>query len=105
VADLASRLLANLGYEADCAEDFVKARQLLSSEKFDLLLLDIRLREFNGLQLAIEARSALANVRIVVMSGFDDAALRQEAAACDAAFLRKPFSQHDLQAAIESAKR
>ena len=105
VVDLASRLLTNLGYVVASAGDFAEARHLLATEKFDLLLLDIRLREFNGLQLAIEARSVLADARIVVMSGFDDAALRQEAAACNAAFLHKPFSQAALLAAVESAKR
>ena len=105
VAELAARLLADLGYQVAGAGDFAEARNLLTSEQFDLLLLDIRLREFNGLQLAIEARIARPEARIVVMSGFDDAALRQEAAACNASFLRKPFTQADLRAAIESAER
>jgi CheY-like chemotaxis protein len=103
VAELAKRLLLDLGYEVVAADNFSEARELLATQTFDLLLLDIRLREFNGLQLAIEARSARADARIVVMSGFDDVALRQEVSACQATFLKKPFTQADLKAAVESA--
>jgi len=103
VADLAKRLLVDLGYEVAAAVDFSEARELLATQTFDLLVLDIRLREFNGLQLAIEARSSRADARIVVMSGFDDIALRQEVEACQATFLKKPFTQAALKAAVESA--
>ena len=57
----------------------------------DALVVDVRLGPHNGLQLAWLLRSLRPDARIVVMSGFDDATLRQEAQRVDAPFLLKPF--------------
>ena len=61
-----------------------------------MLLVDVRLGAFNGLQLAILARSSHATMRIVVMSGWDDPVMRAEATAIEAVFLPKPFDEQQL---------
>ncbi len=77
-------------------ETFEGARQKLIGEKFDVLLTDVRLGAFNGLQLAIMARDRDPDIRIVVFSGFDDSVLRAEAARARAMFMLKPVSAGQL---------
>jgi DNA-binding response OmpR family regulator len=83
------------GCEVVGSVSYADARERLRDESFDVLLTDIRLGAFNGLQLAVIARQSHADLRIIVMSGFDDVVLRAEAAALQADYLVKPvcFSQ------------
>jgi two-component system OmpR family response regulator len=88
------------GYAVETAGDFVAARLCLSRPK-EILVVDVRLEQFNGLQLALQARSSDAAIHIVVMTGFDDPVLRGEAKAIGADFLLKPFDQPQLLRAVE----
>lgn len=83
------------GCEVVASATYEDARERLRHEQFDVLLTDVRLGAFNGLQLAVIARQAHDDLRIIVMSGFDDAVLRAEATALGAPYLVKPvyFSQ------------
>lgn len=80
---------------------FEEARGHLRAEQFDVLLTDVRLGAFNGLQLAVIARDAHPAIRIIVFSGFDDPVLRQEAMHLGATYVVKPVSGADLLELIE----
>ena len=97
---LMTRLLAAAGYAVETAANFTAAKQRLS-ERQDVLIVDVRLEEFNGLQLAIRAHSSDATMRIVVMSGWDDPVLRAEATSIGAVFLPKPFDEQQLLRLVE----
>lgn len=56
IADLYSRQLTNAGYAVQAAHDGTTGLQLLTSQTFDLLLLDIMLPGMNGLELLKEWR-------------------------------------------------
>lgn len=88
--------LAGDAREVVACQTFDEARQKLLAEKFDVLLTDVRLGPFNGLQLAILARDRDPEMRIVVFSGFDDSVLRAEAARARAAFILKPVTAEQL---------
>lgn len=75
---------------------FEEARQQLLSESFDVLITDVRLGAFNGIQLAVVARDRNPAMRIVVFSGYDDPVLRAEAARVGASYLVKPISAEQL---------
>ena len=62
----------------------------------DIVITDVRLGAFNGLQLAILARAVRPDARVVVFSGFDDPVLKEEARRIGAAYLVKPVSGQEL---------
>lgn len=80
------------GREVASCTSFEAARQRLRDERFDVLLTDVRLGAFNGLQLAVIARDAHPEMQIIVFSGFDDPVLREEAEHLRAAYVVKPVS-------------
>ncbi len=96
--------LEQQGYQITSLSDFHDANELLRTRQFTLLVTDVRLGGFNGLQLAIAARQADPDVRIIVISGWDDVTLSREAKACGATVLSKPFNEKALLAALANGR-
>ncbi len=90
VLDALERLLTLWGYNTLPFQRFEDARSALALESPDALIVDIRLGEFNGLQLVHLAKQSNPDMTIVVVSGFDDPVLRHEAAQAGAVYLLKP---------------
>lgn len=90
--DALDRALTEADYEVVAAARFEDARRHLTREKFDVLLTDIRLGAFNGLQLAVLAKDLNPDIRLIVFSGFDDTVLRDEVANLGATYLVKPVA-------------
>jgi DNA-binding NtrC family response regulator len=91
------------GYEVRPCDCFEDAKHVLTTTVPSVLLADVRLGAFNGLQLVILAKERNALTVPIVMSAFDDPALRREAAYCGATYLSKPFSREQVLAAVEAA--
>jgi DNA-binding response OmpR family regulator len=100
ILKIGARWLTSAGYEVETAAEFDEARCRIETSRPDVLIVDVRLRNFNGLQLAILARVARPDIHVVMISGWDDPVLRREANACGAAFVCKPFSAAQLLEAI-----
>ena len=84
------------------ASSFEEAHRLLRAQSFDVLITDVRLGAFNGLQLAGLARDLHPTMLILVFSGFDDVVLRQEASKLNATYLTKPVTAQQLLQIIGS---
>ena len=84
------------GRDVVASSTFEDARNRLRSGTFDVLLTDVRLGAFNGLQLAVMARDAHPQTRIIVFSGFDDPVLREEAEHLGATYVVKPVTTYHL---------
>lgn len=84
------------GYDVTTAGRFDEARRALLAAPPDALVTDVRLGAFNGLQLAIVMRDASATAPIIVLSGFDDPALRKDAERLGAVYLTKPLRAQEL---------
>jgi len=93
-----ARMLADAGYRMLTADSFERAVDVLKSASPDLLILDVRLGDFNGLQLVATAPRP---VRAIVVTGFDDPVLERDARALGAEFLVKPITRARLLAMIE----
>jgi len=78
------------GRDVVACRTFEEGRQQLLTEHFDVMITDIRLGAFNGLQLAVIARDKHPEMKIIVFSGFDDPVLREEAAHLRASYVLKP---------------
>lgn len=93
-----AELLRHAGYDAQAATTFEDARAILSRRTPDLLIVDIRLGEFNGLQLIMLSR---IQIPAIVISGFADPLLEHEARQAGADFLVKPIVPSELLALVQ----
>jgi DNA-binding NtrC family response regulator len=97
VASAYAEALRNDGHDVTVCTGFEEARESLKGDRPDALLTDIRVREYNGLQLALLFREVCPDGRVVVVTGHDDGVIRSEAAALHAEFLVKPVSLAQLR--------
>src|SRR4029079_14557119 len=98
------RLLRSVGF---AVETFGTAEDLLAAEHIpmaDCLVLDIHLGALSGFDLHDRPRNAGHYIPTVLITGHDDAVTRERARRVGAAgYVRKPFEEATLVAAIETA--
>jgi len=97
VASAYAEALRNDGHEVIVCTGFEEARDCLKGGCPDALLTDIRVRQYNGLQLALLFREKCPEGKVVVVTGHDDRVIRNEVAALRADFLVKPISLAHLR--------
>ena len=90
-------VLKTWGYDLVPFTRFEDARAFLSEKAADILIVDVRLGTYNGLQLVHLARQNHPEMRIVAVSGFDDPVLRAAAADAGAAYFLKPIEVPHLR--------
>jgi DNA-binding NtrC family response regulator len=103
VLTLMEQWLTSAGYSVVACDQFESAKRHLEGTSPDVLVTDVRLGAFNGLQLVILAKEQAANVAAVVMSAYDDPMLRKEANQCGAEYLNKPCTRDQVLAAVTDA--
>jgi CheY-like chemotaxis protein len=91
------QFLANAGYIVLAASTFDEGRRLLNEQAPDLLISDVRLGDFNGLQLVLGG-PALPSIMV---TGFPDPVLEAEALRVGAHYLTKPVAPNKLLALVE----
>jgi DNA-binding NtrC family response regulator len=95
--DAVRRALEESGsHDVVACSTFEAAKRHLHEHAIDVLLTDVRLGAFNGLQLAVLARDLHPKAQLLVFSGFDDPVLREEAANLGATYLVKPVTAATL---------
>jgi two-component system response regulator RegA len=96
VAELYAAALRNAGLEPTICNSFPDARACLKAELPDGLLTDVRVGEFNGLQLVHLFRSMSPTGIVVVATGHDDPTIKAEAEKLGAYFVTKPVDINAL---------
>jgi two-component system response regulator AtoC len=93
-----------MGYEAHAAAGIGEARAVVAARAIDCVLLDIRLRDGDGLDYLVELRATARGVPVIVATAYGDSE-RTIRAMRDGAFdyLTKPFDLEILRATIERA--
>ena len=91
------KFLQHAGYDAVTASSFQSGLQSMIETPPDLLITDVRLGEYNGLQLI--ATSGLA-IPSIVITAFADPVLEAEARRFGADYLLKPISPAELMTLI-----
>ena len=95
-------LLQNSGYEVVCANDAEQAYSLVTTEYFDLVLLDNWMPGLTGVELVRAIRSAGKATPVLFYSGAAAAADKQEALDAGAqGYLTKPIGIADLVDEVE----
>jgi DNA-binding response OmpR family regulator len=90
---LLARLIRNEGYEVVSARTFQEGRQFLRTEHPDLLITDVRLGAFNGLQLIV---GVAERTPTIVLTAFADAVIEAETRKAGARYLVKPVPAQTL---------
>ena len=88
-----AELLEHAGYSVVTAGTFPEARRILREDPPDLLIADVRLGSFNGLQLVISGPN---RIPAIVITGYADSVLEAEARRGGADYLVKPFEAEAL---------
>ena len=96
VAEVYALSLRGAGFDVTVHTTFEEARDAMRQDLPDVLLTDVRVGEYNGLQLAILFRSMSADGKIAVVTGHDDPVIRQEADRVGAIFITKPVNLRSL---------
>jgi DNA-binding response OmpR family regulator len=91
-------LLTGAGYEVTTATTLQAAQHALEAEEPDAIVVDVRLDGYNGLHLvALNPRP----IPVLVLTGFPDAGLREEARQLGAEYLLKPVEPSKLLKILE----
>ncbi len=91
------RLLALEGYRVLTADSFEAGRSALDDCVPNVLIVDVRLGAFNGLQLVATANGAIPSI---VMTGHDDVTIQRAAYRFGAEYFVKPVPSAELLAAV-----
>lgn len=97
-------VLHKQGYEVDQAEDGDRALQLFRGRNYDLVMLDLRLPDMNGLDVMKAVRESDDQVPVVVMTAYPEvrtAIASLKAGAYD--YINKPFELDDLKELVRRA--
>ena len=92
-------LLEDAGYAVQSVGDFVEGRRLLAEDAPDLLIADVRLGRYNGLQLIATAPRPVASI---IVTGFPDPTLKAEALRLGARYVTKPIAPEEFLALAEA---
>lgn len=93
-----SRYLSKIGYSIYEASSLSEAKEIIHSERFDAILLDLYLPDGNGIDLITEIRENYPDTAIVVITAYGDIPLAVEAMRRGADnFLTKPVNMSDLE--------
>jgi DNA-binding response OmpR family regulator len=109
-ADAASRQQLNAklreaGFDTLDAATYEEGRRLWISERPSVLIADIRLGQFNGLQLLLHARAAQPGITALITCSFPDRVLEMETARFGGTFFVKPLDIEKVLAAIREHRR
>ncbi len=100
-----SRNLESEGYTVGVAQGGRQALDMLESESFDLIILDILMPEVDGFTVLsqVKATPALSEIPVVVISAVDDPDSIEKCRQLGAAeYLIKPVSAENLNACVSS---
>lgn len=95
--------LGSLGHTVEIRHDLMTGREALAQVEFDLLILDGKLPDGSGLDLAREMRDADAATKVVIVSGHvprpEDSRLKSESGADR--WLKKPVDLDKLSGVVD----
>ena len=107
-----SSSLSDRGYSVAAVRSYADAKALLASSSPDLMIVDVRLAEYNGLQLAIFSRDDHPDLPVIVTNATEDKIVEVDAIRYGATFIADPehnpnflFSVQGVLAARQATER
>ncbi len=99
---LIADILRDMGHEPLEAPDPDTALALLRGDNVDVMLTDMRLPYMDGAELAMRARQAYPNLRVIFATAYSESRLPDLTTDPLARYLRKPFGQKELDETFRS---
>jgi CheY-like chemotaxis protein len=96
-------MLRDAGYSVAGVSTYEQAQQLLAGRCFDLLISDVRLRGFNGLNLVKKTRAECPEMAVIIISGYEQPLMELEASRYQALFVNKPIRPFEFLATVASS--
>lgn len=96
------RMILQGEYDVVTAENGLKALEQIQDEEFDLIILDIRMPDINGIDLLVEVKQKAPNTEVVMITAYasvDTATNALRHGALD--YLIKPFQASAVKEAVE----
>jgi DNA-binding NtrC family response regulator len=104
VCRIVDRMLSGEEFEVRAANSVAAALKIIEQESFDVYVLDYKLPDGSGLDVAGRIREKRASAPIILMSGYDPSAVALRAGQLNITeFLQKPFSREILCEAVKKA--
>jgi two-component system response regulator AtoC len=100
------KVLRSSGYTVDVASTGAEGLEKVGASKPQVMILDMRLPDTDGLSVLRRARELDALLQVIVITAYGDVQNAVDAmklGACD--FVRKPYEMEDIVLAVESAGR
>ncbi len=106
IRHLLQKELASDSRQIFCAKDGKEALRMTQESRFDVIILDLRLPDVNGLELLIKIRELIPDVEIVMITGHGNVDSAVEAIKYGAYdFIEKPFNLKRLELIIDRAQQ
>jgi len=106
IGELVRATLAEIGCHVDVAQTAERAIVLLRSNPYDAALLDLKLGQGSGVDVIREARRLSPEMAVVIVSGYPDSDLMQQAMAhAPLLVLAKPVDPATLRGAVSGVFR
>jgi DNA-binding response OmpR family regulator len=102
ILSVVKRTLVRARYQVDTAGDGYQALELLQRQRYDLLVSDVNMPGFSGMELLTRCRQEHPGVKVILMTGMPDvrdAVSSIQTGACD--YLVKPVEMAVLQKKVE----
>lgn len=100
------RLLKQSGYAVDCVHDGLSAEAVVSTESFDVVILDLNLPELDGLSVLRSIRDRKLDSAVLILTAMDAPADRIRGLDLGADdYLTKPFDIGELEARVRALIR
>ncbi len=104
VLSLLSTLLKSDGHDATVILDGAQALPLIQSEKFDLVITDLRLKTINGIELLKSIRTSNPDLPVILLTAFATVETAIDAMKLGAFdYITKPFKVDELLNAVHGA--
>ena len=106
LADGLTRSLRQSGYAIDCVKNGQDADTALSTQEFDLLILDLGLPKMSGLEVLRRLRARASLLPVLILTAADSVEQRVEGLDLGADdYMAKPFALSELAARVEAVMR
>jgi formate transporter len=106
VLDSCRKIFSPEGYEVVTTDSPKEGLQLIDDSKFDVILVDWNMPEFDGMDVISEIDKRSPDSSVVMISGYPSVARATEAMKRGALdFVSKPFSPDEIKAAVKKAER
>jgi DNA-binding NtrC family response regulator len=104
VCRIVDRMLSGDQYAVRATNSVAAALKIIEQESFDVYVLDYKLPDGSGLDVAGRIREKRGSASIILMSGYDPSAVALRAGQLHITeFLQKPFSRETLCEAVKMA--